>query len=507
MRVLLINANLRHDLFAAAPIGLCFVASAAKAAGHEVRVLDLCFVRTPFNKIQSVCRSFAPDVVGLSVRNIDNVNMLHPVSYVRDARSIADWIRQCTDAPLVVGGSGASLLPRELLAMLKADYVVVSDGEASFVKLLDSLSKGENAPKIPGVGYQKNGSFVMTPPLLGAFPVARPHVDSWIDFSGYDNLGAGYSIQSYRGCSHRCIYCLYPSKLQGNAIRRRDPKEVVDEIEEVLFRLRPKSFEFVDSLFNEPIDHCISVLEEIVRRPWQAIFSATSLSPKKIDQRFLSLLWRAGFRSFHVSPESALPDMIAEYGKPFCYDDVRRAAEAIAESSFKVLWFFMIGGPGENARTLQETLDFCAAHLRNEGKRCTQVANVMLGVRLYPETQLWEIAQRQGYVSPRSDPLEQLWYLSPELDIGRTIRQLVKAALSMPEIISGMDERFMRFSHVMSAVARLVGLKSGYWSLIFHANRWLRRSLLPLVFDTQKIIDSVELQLSAHRPVDICMND
>ena len=507
LKVLLINANLRHDLFAAAPIGLCFVASAAKAVGHDVRVVDLCFVRTPFKQIESICRSFAPEVVGLSVRNIDNVNMLHPVSYVRDAQRIADWIRQCTDAPLVIGGSGASLLPRELLRALKADYVVVSDGEESFVRLLDSLSKGDYAPAIPGVGYQENSVFVLTPARLGAFPVPRPHVDSWIDFSGYNKLGAGYSIQSYRGCSHRCIYCLYPSKLQGNRIRRRDPKEVVDEIEEVLHRLRPKSFEFVDSLFNEPIDHCLSVLEEIVRRPWKATFSATSLSPTKLDKRFLSLLWRAGFRSFHVSPESASPDMIAAYGKPFFYDDVRRAAEAIADTSFKVLWFFMVGGPGENARTLQETLDFCAAHLRNDRKCCTQVANVMLGVRLYPETQLWETAQRQGYVSCRSDPLEQLWYLSPDLDIAQSIHQLVKAALSMPEIISGMDERFMRFSHVMSAAARLVGLKSGYWSLIFHANRWLRRSLLPIVFDTQKIIDSVELQLLAHRPVDICMND
>ncbi len=507
LRVLLINANLRHDLFAAAPIGLCCVASAAKAVGHDVRVLDLCFVDTPFKKIQSLCRSFAPEVVGLSVRNIDNVNMLHPVSYVRDAQSIANWIRQSTGAPLVLGGSGASLLPRELLMALKADYVVVSDGEVSFVRLLDALSRDEYAPKIPGVGYQDNGTFVLTPPCVGAFPAARPDVDSWTDFSGYNRLGAGYSIQSYRGCSHRCIYCLYPSKLQGNTIRRRDPREVVDEIEEVFYRLRPKSFEFVDSLFNEPADHCFSILEEILRRPWKAIFSATSLSPKNINTRFLSLLWRAGFRSFHISPESASPTMIAGYGKPFCYDDVRHAAEAISDSLFKVLWFFMIGGPGETAKTLEETLDFCAAHLRNDNKRCTQVANVMLGVRLYPETQLWETAKRQGFVTPRSDSLDQLWYLSPDLEIPHTIHQLVKAARSMPEIISGLDERFMRFSRVMSAVASLVGLESGYWSLIFHANRWLRRSLLPIVFDIQQIINSVESQLSARGRVDICKND
>jgi len=451
-------------------------------------------------QIRTICDSFNPEVIGLSVRNIDNVNMLHPVSYVGDTQRIAQWIRQCTDVPLVIGGSGASLLPGELLKALKGDYVVVSDGEASFINLLDALSEGEYAPSIAGLGYQHRGAFMLTPPRVGAsFPAVNPDIDSWIDFSGYAKLGAGYSIQSYRGCSHRCIYCLYPSKLQGSAIRRKDPKEVVDEIEEVLFRLRPRSFEFVDSLFNDPMDHCVSVLEEIVRRPWRAVFSATSLSPKNMDKRFLSLLWRAGFRSFHVSPESASPGMIERYGKPFTYDDVQMAAEAIADSSFKVLWFFMIGGPGETGRTLQDTLEFCGTHLLNAQKRCTQVANIMLGVRLYPETRLWELAEKEGYISPGVDPLRQLWYLSPDLDIGHTVRQMVKAALLMPEIISGMDERFMRFSGLMSAAARLLRLKSGYWSLIFYANRWLRRSLLPLVFDSQKIIDKVQLQLSSNR--------
>ena len=45
MRVLLINSNRKGDMLAAAPIGLCYVASAVEAAGHSVNVLDLCFSR------------------------------------------------------------------------------------------------------------------------------------------------------------------------------------------------------------------------------------------------------------------------------------------------------------------------------------------------------------------------------------------------------------------------------------------------------------------------------
>ena len=43
MRVLLVNTNRKYDLLAAPPLGLCYVAAAAEAAGHQVHILDLCF--------------------------------------------------------------------------------------------------------------------------------------------------------------------------------------------------------------------------------------------------------------------------------------------------------------------------------------------------------------------------------------------------------------------------------------------------------------------------------
>jgi hypothetical protein len=80
LRILLINTNRKVDLLAAPPLGLCYVASATQAAGHDVHVLDLCFSGNSVrSEIEQVVRSFEPEVVGLSIRNIDNVNMLHPV--------------------------------------------------------------------------------------------------------------------------------------------------------------------------------------------------------------------------------------------------------------------------------------------------------------------------------------------------------------------------------------------------------------------------------------------
>jgi len=144
MRILLININLKDDLLAAPPIGLCYVASAAFEAGHEVRVLDLCFKRHIRQELEKAIIGFSPQIIGVSLRNLDNANMLRPIVYLPSALEIVQVIRELTAAPLVLGGSGASLDPQGVLEFLHGDYLIVSEGEKSFVALLEALSRGES---------------------------------------------------------------------------------------------------------------------------------------------------------------------------------------------------------------------------------------------------------------------------------------------------------------------------------------------------------------------------
>lgn len=495
MRVLLINSNLRDDFFAAAPIGLCYVASAADAAGHEVRVLDLCFKKGLKNKIRTTLHSFNPDVVGISVRNLDNCNMLFPVSYIPTIRDIVGFIRQFSKAPVVLGGAGASLIPADILEKVQADYIVVADGEKPFVDLLCALSEARSPSGLPGVGTVQESGFAYRPSDLTDCPSVRPDVGKWIDLNPYLRLGSGYNIQSYRGCNHQCIYCLYNVRLEGFRLRLRPPVDVVDELEEAVMKYNPGSFEFVDSVFNEPLDHCVEILEEIARRPWKTLFSATAVSPRNLDAKLLDLMWRAGFRSFHTTPESASDTMLRSYRKPFCADDVIKAAEATNKTRFNVLWFFLIGGPGETNHTLQESLDFCLKYLRADHRQAKHTANLMLGVRLYPGTDLWKLALREGHIHQGSDPLDQLWYLSRELDLSTAFTQMVRTALVCPEIISGMDERFMALSKLIAFWRNLLGSQKPGWAFIVRANEMFRRILMPLVFHPESGIREIRQRL------------
>jgi radical SAM superfamily enzyme YgiQ (UPF0313 family) len=473
VRILLVNTNRKHDLLAAPPLGLCYVAQAADAAGHQVTVLDLCFapgnIRTT---LKQAVDSVKPEIVGLSVRNVDNVNMLHPVSYLPEIIAIKDQIRSLTTVPVVIGGPGASLMPRNIMKLLGADYIVVSDGEESFVKLLGCLENGNSPAGIPGVGMMVDGRFHLTRPLLTKFSSGTCELGRWIDITPYQRIGSSYNVQTKRGCRQRCIYCTYNQSIEGNSLRLRSPVEVVDEIEMALAKFHPKTFEFVDSVFNDPLEHTTALLEEILRRPWKAEFTAMGVHPRNLDQAFLDLMWRAGFRSFMITPDSASNRMLHNYGKGFTKDDVVRSAEVINQTSFAAWWFFMIGGPGETNKSLQESLDFALRYLQKNGRAVTHIAHFFTGVRVYPGTRLWDTAMAEGLLNGDIDPLEQLWYVSEDLDLELAVNQMTEAASQCPEIFLGFDERILSFSRVAAPIFKLLHLPKPYWRYFRAANRF-----------------------------------
>jgi hypothetical protein len=473
LRVLLINGNSKADILAAPPIGLSYVACAASDAGHEVKVLDLCFVKDRIAALGECVKVFGPQVVGLSIRNLDNVNMLHPASYVADYAELVMETRRLTKAPIVIGGSGASLCPAEVLAKVRGDYIIVSDGERSFVELLSGLERNAGDAGIPGVGSCHDGRFILAPPELREFNSGNPGLGRWVDMAPYHKVGSSYNVQTRRGCTRDCIYCSYNQILEGKRLRLRPARDVVDEIEEALFTHKPESFEFVDSVFNDPVDHCVEILEEIVRRPWKADFTAMGVSPRGVDLPLLKLMWRAGFSSFMMSPESASPAVLQSYRKGHDLDDLKSAALAIRRTRFTVLWYFLLGGPGETDETLDETLSFTERYLVSAERPPYNMANFFLGVRVYPRTQLWRVAVKEGMFSETADPLRQTWYVSPQLDIERTVRKLTDAARRRPEIVLGFDERLLTISRALSSIADLVGIPKPYWRHFWGVNQIL----------------------------------
>ncbi len=114
---------------------------------HEVEVLDLMFAADPARETANRVRKCDPDIVGLSIRNIDNCNFEVPHFYLTDIRDqVVRSVRSASQrAKIVIGGSAVNVSPADTFAFLEADYALVGEGEEALPEFLRALEEGTPA--------------------------------------------------------------------------------------------------------------------------------------------------------------------------------------------------------------------------------------------------------------------------------------------------------------------------------------------------------------------------
>ena len=124
------------------PLGLACVAAATQKAGHEVKLLDLMEANDPNATLAEAIHEFNPDVIGISVRNIDDQSMENTQFLLDDVREAVAVCRSLSKAPIVLGGAGYSIFPESSLEYLGADMGIQGEGEKSFIELTEADRRG-----------------------------------------------------------------------------------------------------------------------------------------------------------------------------------------------------------------------------------------------------------------------------------------------------------------------------------------------------------------------------
>ncbi|MBU5614678.1 B12-binding domain-containing radical SAM protein [Geomonas azotofigens] len=449
----------------AVPIGAAWVAEALRLAGFHVRFLDLCFLPEPLAAVEEALAGFEPDGIALSVRNLDNCNLLAPKSYLPEIRDVVRLIKARSGARILIGGAGVSILPHQVLEYLQLDHAVVGEGERAAVQFF-SAPDADAAGKVPGVVRRKRThrqDEAPAPTVSEAFVMPRLH--GWVDVRRYLAREPVLPVQGKRGCAQRCLYCTY-RMIEGSSWRVRDPVEVVDEILETMCRTSAREFEFVDSIFNEPEGYLELLLEEVLRRGVKARFCASSLSPKGVTEGQLRLMERAGMTSLVITPESAAGATLAALRKGFDEDEVNRAAELLGRSRLRALWCFLIGAPEEDEATLGRTVDFLNRHVGGK-----DAAFITTGIRIYPGTGLHRLAVREGTVRADDDLLMPSFYFSPKITPQRA-RAVLDRSVRHGRCIHLTDTQ----APVLGALRRIgaaVGLPTPFWRYAGYAKSLL----------------------------------
>ncbi len=469
MDILIISTNQNNLPIPVMPMGACMVADAAERAGHRVKVLDLMFKGDPLHVLESELSRVKPDIVGLSIRNIDNNDIQHPAHFVRELIPLIKTIRKKTEATIILGGSAVSVMPEELLRFTGAAWAVLGDGEVVFPRLLNKLSRGETPRHIPGIAWIEDDVFRKNPCLTSNFSddCSVPHFQRWIDVKAYLSRLSTVPIQTRLGCHFQCVYCTY-RKIEGMNYRLFKPESVIDAVRR-LVAMGLRDIEFVDNVFNSPYDHAMAICEGLTSLRSDVRLQSIELNPLFIDDALITAMEQAGFVGIGITVESASNSVLEGLRKGFTAEDVHGAAEVISRHKLPCLWIFMLGGPGETETTIKETLKFAENCIGPE-----DVAFFNVGIRIYPGTELESLARKQSLLSlPSEEMLTPVFYISPHVDFEWMIKE-VKNAVDKHMNFMDSDSIALPFLPTIQRLVYRLGIRSPLWRYAPFIRRGLR---------------------------------
>lgn len=399
MKVLLVSTNTLTQPYPTYPIGLDYVAQAVSPP-HEVKCVDMNELKDA-EALAAVVADYRPQVVGISIRNIDNIDDAHPEAFVGRVENLIGAVRGVSESAIVLGGSGFTILPAQFMARLDADYGVIGEGER-FPLLLRALDNNEPVSDLPGI-VVRGGPALLPEPLPRSIELGVLPDHDYRPF--YLQRGGMLNLQTKRGCPFRCSYCTYPL-IEGGRFRFVPP-DAVARTARMLQDAGAKYIYLTDSTFNGSYEHSLQVAlafrKARVSIPWGGFFTPTA--PPRDYYRALA---DAGLMHVEFGTESLSERMLSSYGKPFLVKDVLDSHQAALAAGLHVAHYLMLGGPGENEATLERTL--AASDFLEKS-----VFFVFGSVRIYPRTPLHETALKEGQIAPDTNLLEPAFYWSRAL--------------------------------------------------------------------------------------------
>jgi len=244
MRVLLINPN-RYHFPPVLPVGIEYLAGSLTSHGKDFFVLDLCFSENPENELLQTLESCHPDIAAISVRQTDTV-LYHQNEFMLPGIRNFTGICKSQGCITVLGGSGFSIMPEEIMEYTNADFGIYGPGEYSFIKLINFIDNGQCKEKILN-GYAD-------------FPSSTQDYQREIvsDYSSYLKNDGVVGFRTQIGCDGKCIFCTEADK----RIIFHNPEKIGREIA-MIKKTGYQDFHLCDSEFNLNIRHCIEVCKAI----------------------------------------------------------------------------------------------------------------------------------------------------------------------------------------------------------------------------------------------------
>lgn len=280
------------------------------------------------------------------------------------------------------------------------DVVLRGEYEASVVELACSLKKGGSYKDVEGIAYLGDGVVVengkaqqISEDFLEALPLVSEYYlrhfgEEGIKRHFYASINWPYiQILTSRGCPYKCSFCNIPSI---GSYRKRSIQSVVDE-----FCFIANNMSFVKEIFIEddtfPIDkkRTIQLCNELKKLNLNITWSCNARV--NTDAETLKAMHEAGCRLTCVGFESPSADGLTGIIKRTSLDQQESFMMAANEAGMKVNGCFILGLPGDNKASINETIQYSIRLQPNTAQFYPHM--------LYPGTGSFDWAESEGLLA------------------------------------------------------------------------------------------------------------
>ena len=340
------------SMFRFPPLGLGYIAAYLRQHGISVEIVDCTFMAQEAS-IRKIINS-KPRIIGIQAMYSMKEKSLELAGLLRDHCEL-----------LVVGGALPTTDPESFLGAF--DIAVVGEGEQTMLELVNQFVNGGDLSGIKGIVYREktSGKIKRTSQRglsadLNFFPNPSRELFDNEAYKKFFSKKFGYTttaIMTSRGCPFSCDFCSKP--VFGSNFRARSASKVVDEIEEVI-SLGYSRVWFADDCFTLDRNRLHGICDEIIRRglkiSWECLSRVDTLSSETV-----ALMKLAGCVRMFFGVESGNDSILELMNKQITIKQVVEALQLCKISGIKAGAFFIVGYPGENDKTVLQTIKFASS--------------------------------------------------------------------------------------------------------------------------------------------------
>lgn len=377
------------------PLGLAYIASALRNAGHEVEIYSQDVYHYPESHLVEHLKKKRYDVIGF--------NFIAGYYPYRKLLKISEVINSVPNRPFyLLGGHGPSPDPEFFMKKTKANAVCIGEGDITIVELMEAIEGNRSFHSVKGIAFMENGRCIQTErreliqdldsipfPAWDLFPMDYYVLIRSPNIRSDERSGI---ILSNRGCLFSCNFCYRLDK----GLRMRSPQNVIEEIKMLKEKYNCTFIKFADELFISSPKRAIEMSQAFINAKlnirWTCNGRLNWATPKVLE-----IMSRSGCVFINYGIESVDDKILSNMNKGLTVAQIHEGIKNTLAAGISPGYNIIFGNIGEDEETLQQGVDFLLKF--DDGAQLRTIRPVTP----YPGTPLFDYAIEKGLLKDIED--------------------------------------------------------------------------------------------------------